>query len=280
MATYNILTDSGLTEPLTSPASELAEMSEKISDNVDQLRDLVLLVEDYQEKLGSAHDTVFLRTKVKEKIGKGNGIIMQTIDFFQQFDSLSLKQLSSREANMKVSRKNQMTFEGYRERYTKALREVYKRERIYAPNKRAMHLPDHSVDLERLPDMMAWRKEEQEEVKLEFQERQTQSVKIQISNSSFEELDNEMSKSQGFKKKIVIKKAAEFRTWEEKAQDLERRVLASQRAKDLSQGEEELEEEHGKIDGKRNTIIGIVALMILIVLTLLLGSGRFQLISI
>jgi len=284
MSTYNLLIDPGLVEPLTTASSELAELSEKISENVEQLKNLVLLLEDYQQKLGTYNDTMFLRAKVKEKIGKGNGIIMRTIDFFQQFDSLSLKQASSREDNIKISRKNQKTFEGYRERYTRALREVYKRERMYVPSQRP-GLPENSVDLENVPVVLP---RQEEEIKEETKERMTQSAGIP--SDCVYEAPKEMTVSQGHKKKIIYgygqRKSSdqEFRTWEEKAKDLEkelaRRVWESERAKNLNLEEENPEVVAEKVDGKKVTLTAVLALVILVVVTLLLGSGRFELVSV
>jgi len=120
---------------LIDSSSKLEEFQEKTLDQIDDFKKLVQALEDYQVQLGTSADTQILRIQMKDDIAHGNRAIMKITELLQSFNSENLSNTEDHDYRNKISKRAQVNFELYRERYTKALREIHKKEKLTKPQK-------------------------------------------------------------------------------------------------------------------------------------------------
>lgn len=257
-----------LTESFIATGPEFEELGEQISANIECLQGYGSTLEKYHAKLGTNQDTQDLRAQMKEDIAHGNQAIMKTMHLFQEFDTLNLKKKADQDARNRISRRARLSFELARDRYTRALREVHRKERIYVAVKKANNEFNPS---------------EVEEVKssdLEGGKDEEVHMYVKDLNAYTSSLPKPRSIPA---RKIYDQDKGQIKSWEEKAKDLEY-VL-----EDMEKEDEKMRTSGGGkqtgesfIKTKRKTIALVCAglLVTIMAVFLLLTSSKFEVVSV
>jgi hypothetical protein len=269
MSLENIMDESpnNLTQSLILPGPEFKELGEAISEDLNCLKECMLSLEDYQGILGTEKDTILKREKMKEDIACGNKIIMKTMENFQLFDIMNLKEKADQDLRNKLSRNAQQTFQLYRERYTNALREIQK---IKKSKKKMKDVESKHVILDIEEEKYTsdtYNSQDQEEFKSTEDQEDSRRIPSKKKGGSF--FKNFFSGSSGKEQEKIV-------AWEDITKEQEDFTLSEDTVREIwkSKGDGDLK----KFTHKKKYAIGLGLILSLVAVALILSSS-FQMLK-
>lgn len=262
---------SNLTQSLITSESDqqFEQLSEKITENLESLEIYISLLEDYNNRLGTKDDTKAMRIEIKDVRQTVERIMANLGILFDQFDTLNKNNGQNNSFPSKFSRRSQLSFGIYKERYSKLLREIERKEKTY------VQLQSPTI----VSDFI-------EETKISDKDRIQINVKdvyFHVPKASRELNSTPVKKIIKYEPKSRKKAAknSHIKSWDEEARELggalERMTQDEERERSFSQRKEI--EENIKEKSNRTNVVSMVLLAVLTIIVVLLIKGPFQVVE-
>jgi len=126
--------------PLVDNLMRFDQLTERISENIELLKDYIDILTEYREKMGTNEDSKAMRRRMNNEISEGNDLIKRIFEDFQEMEDLKFKRRKDVDNFNKMFRRLNNTFDDYYDRFTKVLKEIHSREKIFLEIKQSMTL--------------------------------------------------------------------------------------------------------------------------------------------
>jgi len=122
----------GLKEPFINDGAEDTEaLSEKLTENIENIVEAVQTLEDYEAQLGTKGDTRSFRKKMKDHITRTNELIKRTSAILKQFEALKPKSKGEIDLRNKILKRTKENFNKQQEKFNKTFKDIQTKEKIY-----------------------------------------------------------------------------------------------------------------------------------------------------
>jgi len=129
----------GLKEPFISDgADETDNLSEKLTENIENINESVQNLEDYELQLGTKADTRTMRRKMKEHITRTNDLIKKTAAILKQFEALKPKGKNEIDSRNKILKRTKENFNKQQEKFNKTFKDIQTKEKIYLDARKSL----------------------------------------------------------------------------------------------------------------------------------------------
>jgi t-SNARE complex subunit (syntaxin) len=126
--------------PLVDNLMRFDQLTERISENIELLKDYIDILTEYREKMGTNEDSKAMRRRTNTELSEGNDLIKRIFEDFQEMEDLKFKRRKDVDNFNKMFRRLNNTFDDYYDRFTKVLKEIHSREKIFLEIKQSMTL--------------------------------------------------------------------------------------------------------------------------------------------
>ncbi len=126
--------------PLVDNLMRFDQLTERISENIELLKDYIDILTEYREKMGTNEDSKAMRRRMNNEVSEGNDLIKRIFEDFQEMEDLKFKRRKDVDNFNKMFRRLNNTFDDYYDRFTKVLKEIHSREKIFLEIKQSMTL--------------------------------------------------------------------------------------------------------------------------------------------
>jgi len=137
--------------PLVDNLMKFDQLSERISENIELLKDYIEILTEYKEKMGTSEDSKAMRRKMNNEVSEGNDLIKRIFEDFHEMEDLKFKRRKDVDTFNKMFRRLNNTFDDYYDRFTKVLKEIHSREKIFLEIKQSMTLNRSSTSDQSAP---------------------------------------------------------------------------------------------------------------------------------
>jgi len=117
--------------PLVDNLMRFDTLSEKISENIETLKDYIDVLTEYKEKMGTVEDTRSMRRRMNNEITEGNDLIKRILEDFRELEDLKFKRRKDIDNFNKMVRRLNHSFDEHYQKFTKVLKEIHSREKIF-----------------------------------------------------------------------------------------------------------------------------------------------------
>lgn len=126
--------------PLVDNLMKFDQLTERISENIELLKDYIEILTEYREKMGTSEDSKAMRRRMNNEVSEGNDLIKRIFEDFQDMEDLKFKRRKDVDTFNKMFRRLNNTFDDYYDRFTKVLKDIHSREKIFLEIKQSMTL--------------------------------------------------------------------------------------------------------------------------------------------
>jgi len=137
--------------PLVDNLMKFDQLSERISENIELLKDYIEILTEYKEKMGTSEDSKAMRRRMNNEVSEGNDLIKRIFEDFHEMEDLKFKRRKDVDTFNKMFRRLNNTFDDYYDRFTKVLKEIHSREKIFLEIKQSMTLNRSSTSDQSAP---------------------------------------------------------------------------------------------------------------------------------
>jgi len=137
--------------PLVDNLMKFDQLSERISENIELLKDYIEILTEYKEKMGTSEDSKAMRRRMNNEVSEGNDLIKRIFEDFHEMEDLKFKRRKDVDTFNKMFRRLNNTFDDYYDRFTKVLKEIHSREKIFLEIKQSMTLNRSSTSHQSTP---------------------------------------------------------------------------------------------------------------------------------
>jgi len=137
--------------PLVDNLMKFDQLSERISENIELLKDYIEILTEYKEKMGTSEDSKAMRRRMNNEVSEGNDLIKRIFEDFHEMEDLKFKRRKDVDTFNKMFRRLNNTFDDYYDRFTKVLKEIHSREKIFLEIKQSMTLNRSSTSDQSTP---------------------------------------------------------------------------------------------------------------------------------
>jgi len=137
--------------PLVDNLMKFDQLSERISENIELLKDYIEILTEYKEKMGTSEDSKAMRRRMNNEVSEGNDLIKRIFEDSHEMEDLKFKRRKDVDTFNKMFRRLNNTFDDYYDRFTKVLKEIHSREKIFLEIKQSMTLNRSSTSDQSAP---------------------------------------------------------------------------------------------------------------------------------
>lgn len=123
--------------PLVDNLIKFDNLTERISEEIDTLRDYVDVLNEYKAKMGTADDTKSMRARMNSEITETNDVIKRLLDLFQELEDLKFRKKKDIDNYNKMVRRLNNLFNEHNDKFTKVIKEIHSREKIFVQVRQA-----------------------------------------------------------------------------------------------------------------------------------------------
>lgn len=117
--------------PLVDNLARYHQITERISDDIHLVKEYTESLENCRDKMGTTEDTRTLRKKLHSQVIEGNDLIKKILEQFHDLEELEFKKRKDKESCNKLTRRLNNSFEDAHSQFTKVLKDIHSKERIY-----------------------------------------------------------------------------------------------------------------------------------------------------
>jgi len=258
--------------PLVDNLMRFDTLSEKISENIETVKDYIEVLTEYREKMGTVEDTRSMRRRMNNEISEGNDLIKRILDDFRDLEDLKFKRRKDIENFNKMVRRLNNSFDDQYQKFTKVLKEIHSREKIFLELRKSTTLNPSSVADDSSVNTNSYNVNNDDRESVEETTRN-----LQFYSSIIEERENQLQDVRKLASEMNMLAQAQSKKIHDQVGDLITLVEDTSKAEDETKGaNNELSKtlKQQQNTTKKNLVISVVLILLcLVIITIVLSTS-------